>query len=121
MFVWAAFTSVMGTVRLPALLAGVAAFTEGRVEKSGDAESAGTLAAAANGTRRAVCCPTGRAATGCGASGGGGGSGTGAVATVCGAGLAACCRTGRGAIGCGASGAGGGSGTSAVDTVCVAC
>ena len=86
MFVWVAFTSMMGTVRLPALLAGVAAFTEGRVERSGDAESVGTVAAAVNGTRRAVCCPTGRAATGCGASGGGGGSGTGAVATVCGAG-----------------------------------
>ena len=44
----------MGTVRLPALLAGVAAFTVGRVERSGDARSAGTVAAAANGTRGAV-------------------------------------------------------------------
>ena len=79
----AAFTSVMGTVRLPVLLAGVAAFTVGRVERSGDAGSAGTVAAAANGTRSAACCRTGRAAIGCGASGAGGGSGTGAVATVC--------------------------------------
>ena len=46
----------MGTVRLPVLLAGVAAFTVGRVERSGDAGSAGTVAAAANGTRSAVCC-----------------------------------------------------------------
>ena len=70
----------MGTVRLPVLLAGVAAFTVGRVERSGDAGSAGTVAAATNGTRSAACC--------CGAacwraSGAGGGSGTGAVATVC--------------------------------------
>ena len=65
----------MGTVRLPALLVGVAAFTVGRVERPEDAGSAGTVAAAANGTRRA--------AIGCGASGAGGGSGTGAVATVC--------------------------------------
>ena len=80
----AAITSVMGTVRLPALLAGVAAFTVGRVERSGDAGShAGMVAAAANGTRRAVCCCMGRAAIGCRASGAGGGSGTGAVATVC--------------------------------------
>ena len=84
----------MGTVRLPALLAGVAAFTLGRVERLGDAGSAGTVAAATNGTRTAVCCRMGRAVSGCRA---------------------------RGAIGCGASGAGGGSGTGAVATVCVAC
>ena len=82
----AAFTSVMGTVRLPALLDGVAAFTVGRVERSGDAGSAGTVAAAANGTRRADCCCMDRAATGCRA---------------------------RGAGGCRASGAGGGSGNGA--------
>ena len=112
----------MGTVRLPVLLAGVAAFTVGRVERSGDAASAGTVAAAANGTRGAVfCCCMDRAAIGCRASGAGGGSGTGAVATVCVACSAACCRTGRAATGCGASGGGGGSGTGAVATVCVAC
>ena len=68
---------------MPALLAGVAAFTVGRVERSGDAGSAGTVAAATNGTRSAICCCMDRAAIGCRASGAGGGSGTGAVATVC--------------------------------------
>ena len=110
----------MGTVRLPALLAGVAAFTVGRVERSGDAGSAGTVAAATNGTRSAVCCRTGRTAIGCGASGAGGGSGTGAGAAN-GTRSAVCCRTGRAAIGCGTSGAGAGSDTGAVATVCVAC
>ena len=75
------FTSLMGTVRLPALL--VAALAAGREERSGDARGAGTVAGAANGTRRAVCCCTGRAATGCRARGAGGGSGTGTVATLC--------------------------------------